>query len=136
MVNRLEKFAEVFDEYFERSTSGYEMFADILSELANRDRPWQKTFIYNLLSGAKGFEISDQMWAALLSFEKEKSLAMRRHIVLSIYEIPAGSIVIGRPRRCGWHQCPEWFIPDHPGRVYHAKRCRMDARNERRRNRN
>lgn len=138
-MDRLEKFRELFDEHFDRTTLGYERFAKILSDVAERGtgRAWQKTFIYNLLNGVRGFKVGDQMWAALLIFEKERSLALRRQTIFSLQEIPMSAVVIGKPKRCAWSGCDEWLIPDHPNRRYCPhNRCRLEARNERRRNKN
>jgi hypothetical protein len=132
-MDRLKKLEELFDEHFDRTAPGYDRFAEILSGLAGKSgRPWQKTFIYNLLNKTKGYKVGDQMWAALLAFEKERTLAMRRHIVLSMYDVPSAAIAVGRPVQCAW--CDEWLIPDHPNRKYCPhNRCRLDARNQRRR---
>lgn len=132
-MDRLAKFEEIFDEYYSRDTRGYEAFAAALSVLAQKEgRPWQKTFIYNLLNRATGYSIGDQMWGALLAFEKERHLALRLCTVASVYAVPLGAVACAKPRQCTW--CNEWLIPDHPNRKYCPhNRCRLDARNERRR---
>ena len=135
MEDRLDKFREIFNDHFSETARGYDQFADILSGLAGKsERPWQKTFIYNLLNKAKGFKVSDDMWQALLAFERERSLAMRSQQIMSVYEIPHNSIVVATGIiECAW--CDAYLIPDHPMRRYCKKRCRLDARNERRRER-
>ncbi len=132
-MDRIGKLTELFDEHFERTAVDYERFAKILSDLARRKRPWQKTFIYNLIRRSSGFYVSDPMWEALLAFEKERSKAMRNQIIMSAYKVRQFSIVLSPSRECAWEECPEDFIPDHPRRRYHSDRCRMDARNKRRR---
>ena len=132
-MDRIDKFTELFDEHFDRTSFGYERFAKVLSDLATRERPWQKTFVYNILRRTEGFNVGDQMWDALLAFEKERSGAIRRQTILSAYRVERFSIVLSESKECAWDECPESFIPDHPSRRYHSIRCRMDARNKRRR---
>lgn len=132
-MDRLGKFASLFDEHFRRFPPDYERFAKILSDLARRERPWQKTFVYNILRQTPGFSVGDQMWDALLAFEKERGGAIRRQTILSAYKVERFSVALSESKECFWEECPEHFIPDHPNRKYHAERCRMDARNKRRR---
>lgn len=132
-MDRLDKFAELFDAHFEREADGYRRFAALLTTIADRKKPWQYTFIYNILRKADGFNVGDQMWNALLAFEKERSGALRQFTVMSVYDAGMFAMVLSPPKGCAWEECPEQFIPNHPNGKYCSNRCRMDAKNKRRR---
>lgn len=132
--DRLDKFYKLFDAHFERDAFGYTRFAQILSDIAGRNKnPWQKTFIYNILRQVDGYDIGDQMWKALLVFEKERSGASRQHAVVSQFIVQRHAIVLSPSQPCAWEECPENFVPNHPNGRYCSDRCGMDAKNKRRR---
>lgn len=132
-MDRLDKFAELFDAHFKRDADGYRRFAATLTDISKRKKPWQYTFVYNILRKADGFSVGDQMWSALLAFEKERSGALRQHTVMSVYIVDMFAVVLSPSQPCSWEECPEQFIPNHPNGKYCSNRCQMDARNKRKR---
>ena len=48
--------------------------------------------------------------------------------LLAINELPDGTVILGRARRCANPGCPVVFVPTHPRQKYHSPACRAQAR--------
>ena len=48
--------------------------------------------------------------------------------LLAINDLPDGTVILGRARRCANPGCPVVFVPTHPRQKYHSPACRAQAR--------
>jgi len=52
--------------------------------------------------------------------------------VLTVNHLPAGTVVLGRARRCATPGCRISFVPTHPRQKYHSKSCAEKSRRQKR----
>ncbi|MBC8252488.1 MAG: hypothetical protein H8E35_00490 [Ardenticatenia bacterium] len=48
--------------------------------------------------------------------------------LLVVNDLPAGTIILGRARRCANPGCPVVFVPTHPRQKYHSRSCAETGR--------
>jgi hypothetical protein len=116
-----------------------ELAAD-LSRIAGRTQPWTGKFLHSLIKGYSGFTINDQLVEALHvlasrhdGVDEIQTLASKA-TVLAVNQLPAGTVVLGRARRCATPGCQVLFVPTHPRQKYHSKVCAETGRRHRKRN--
>lgn len=114
-----------------------EMAAD-LSNIAGRTRPWTGKFLHSLIKEYSGFKANDQLLKALTILnsrqhgEDEVKAQAKEATVLSVSDLPAGTMILGEAKRCAALGCPVLFVPTHPRQKYHSKVCAKLGRRTRR----
>ena len=116
-----------------------ELAAD-LSQIARRNQPWTGKFLHSLIKGYAGFTANGQLVDALKILAcrhdglDEVQARAREATVLTVNQLPAGTVVLGRARRCATPGCQVQFVPTHPRQKYHSKTCAALGRRHRKRN--
>jgi len=115
--------------------ANWQKLADNLSRLVKRDKAWTARYIRSIANGDKGFRrIPAQLKQAIEGYSPKivftDGFAVENTV--SKYQLPVGSIILGKPRKCKWRDCNVWFVPKWDSQLYHTKKCKKLARNERR----
>lgn len=100
-----------------------------LSQVVRRSRPWTGKFLHSLMKGYAGFTVNKELIDALsilasrLEGSDEVQQRAKEVTILTVNDLPAGTIVLGEARRCATPGCPVFFVPIHPRQKYHSKSC-------------
>ncbi len=111
-----------------------------LSRIVGRHQPWPGKFLHSLIKGYPGFTVNDQLLEALQVLASrhdgvdEVQARARKATVLAVNRLPAGTVILGRARRCATPGCQVQFVPTHPRQKYHSKACAELGRRHRKRN--
>ena len=114
-----------------------ELAAD-LSKIVKRARPWTGKFLHSLIKGYPGFTANGQLIEALTVLAgrqdgvDEVQARAKETKVLSINQLPTGTVVLGEARRCATPGCQILFVPTHPRQKYHSKNCAETCRRQKR----
>jgi hypothetical protein len=100
-----------------------------LSQVARRSRPWTGKFLHSLIKGYAGFSTNQELIAALhilvdrLEGSDEIQRRAKEATILTVNDLPEGTIVLGPARRCATPGCRVFFVPVHPRQKYHSRNC-------------
>ena len=110
-----------------------------LSQFAGRCRPWTGKYLHSIIKGYDGFSANDELVRALTILgacldgaDEIQARAREVNGLLAINDLPDGTVILGRARRCANPGCPVVFVPTHPRQKYHSPACRAQARARRR----
>ena len=109
-----------------------------LSQIVGRTRPWTGKFLHSLIKEYSGFTINDQLVEALNILAGQRNgiddiqTRAKETIVLAINRLPAGTVILGKARRCATLGCDVNFVPTHPRQKYHSKACAERHRRKKR----
>lgn len=112
--------------------------ASDLSQIVKRARPWTGKFLHSLIKGYPGFTANGQLVEALTVLAHRQDGAdevqarAKEAKVLTVNHLPAGTVVLGRARRCATPGCRIPFVPTHPRQKYHSKSCAEESRRQKR----
>jgi len=113
-----------------------------LSQIAGRNRPWTGKYLHSLIRGYDGFSVNHELSRALTilgsCLDGTDEVQARARVVnglLAVNDLPAGTVILGRARRCANPGCPVIFVPTHPRQKYHSRACAEMARKLRRKKR-
>jgi len=141
------KLKTLYSELYgvESHLSQWDDLGRLLARAYGRPRAWSGKYIRSITNGDKGFQrISPAIQSAVNTLHKNVSnspnetdrkniMAIAPYEVLARYNIPPGTIITGRARRCGW--CGAYFIPPYDSQKYCQPSCKRKAKNLRRRER-
>ena len=108
--------------------------ASDLSQIAGRTRPWTGKFLHSLIKGYSGFTITDQLIKVLTILVSrhrgvdEVQAQATEAMVMSVNNLPAGTMILGQAQRCATPGCHILFVSTHPRQKYHSKICAAKAR--------
>jgi hypothetical protein len=100
-----------------------------LSQVARRSRPWTGKFLHSLIKGYAGFSTNQELIDALhilvdrLEGSDEIQRRAKEATILTVNDLPEGTIVLGPARRCATPGCRVFFVPIHPRQKYHSRNC-------------
>lgn len=100
-----------------------------LSQVARRSRPWTGKFLHSLIKGYAGFSTNQELIEALnilagrLEGYDEIQQRAKETTILTVNDLPEGTIVLGHARRCATPGCRVLFVPIHPRQKYHSRNC-------------
>ena len=109
-----------------------------LSQIVKRARPWTGKFLHSLIKGYPGFTANGQLVEALTVLARcqdgidEVQARAKEARVLTVNQLPAGTVVLGKARRCATPGCRIPFVPTHPRQKYHSKSCAETYRRQKR----
>ena len=98
-----------------------------LSQVAGRSRPWTGKFLHSLIKGYAGFTTNNELIDALnilvsrLEGCDEIQRRAKETTILTVNDLPEGTIVLGQARRCATPGCLVLFVPIHPRQKYHSR---------------
>jgi len=72
------------------------------------------------------------MTSQLTGTDEVQARAHQAHNLLTVHDLPAGTIILGHAQGCANPGCPVIFVAIHPGQKYHSRACAKLARKARR----
>lgn len=117
------------------ANSDLEELAAWLSTIAQRSRPWTRSYLRAVWTGS--LEGSQILGRAIVAAGAALDgvpvgIAGAQSVEVFAHNVKAGDLVLGSRRLCRRPDCPVWFVPDHPGKAFHDPECRRIYWNTRR----
>lgn len=115
-----ELYATLYAKSAKSKKANLTELADILSQIARREKPWGYTFLRNLLAGQQPF--TDDVCRAIEAAAAKCDGAHpwqawgREETVIVLNGIERGAVVTGHSIRCP--ECLTLFVPDYGNRKY------------------
>jgi hypothetical protein len=139
MQNNKDKLVNLYQELYgpEISMANLNDLASDLSQIAGRNQPWTGKYIHSLIKGYPGFKANGQLMEALTVLssryhgDDEVQARAKEATVLSVSNLPVGTMILGQARRCATPGCQVRFVPTHPRQKYHSKTCAKIGRRTR-----
>lgn len=109
-----------------------------LSQVARRSRPWTGKFLHSLIKGYAGFTTNKELLEALNILASrlvgcdEIQRRAKEATILTVNDLPEGTIVLGSARRCATPGCRVFFVPVHPRQKYHSRNCAASGKRHKR----
>ena len=99
----------------------------------NGELPYTRSYVSKLERGQKPITIviARGIIAIATRLDGADEIQARAREVdglLAINDLPDGTVILGRARRCANPGCPVVFVPTHPRQKYHSPACRAQAR--------
>ena len=113
-----------------------------LSQIAGHHRPWTGKYLHSLIRGYDGFSANHDLVKALTvlgaCLDGTDEVQARAHQVdnlLTVHDLPAGTVVLGHAQQCANPGCHVVFVATHPRQKYHSRECAAAVRRLRRKQR-
>jgi hypothetical protein len=108
-----------------------------LSRIIGRSRPWTGKFLHSIIKQYAGFSTNDTLakalnilMAQLDGMNETQARIQEMKGLLSVNDLPPGTVILGMAQRCAAPGCPVRFVPTHPRQKYHSKTCVVMARRQ------
>ena len=141
-----EKMVELFDHLFKGDCQkrNREEVARYLTDIARHNPPWTEKLIYNILrrqallnAGEPLGSYEDMAPSKQMSEAIDVALRISGYVytskVVSVYQLPLGTMVLAEARVCRWRMCQVTFVPVVHNQIYHCYVCYEKAEKERKR---
>lgn len=109
-------------------------YTEQLNKIAGKQ--WTVRYVYGVLRGYNKFRLSEEMGIAAEKLFQDSAQALPVKIangVLTLTDLPPGTIIIANAVVCSGPDCTTVFIPPYASQRYCSPRCSQNARNKRKR---